>query len=501
MKTVLDNQETHHEQAIKNLLMNIELLPDQFEYLLKTSNKERTADKKALAKDGKREMKFHWEYDEVREPRHGYVCDQVRYFRQQSMAVMRDSVVHLTATKNEVLEESLKSWKRGLQSFSLYRAIVAEVQADLQFPLTKPQEESTIEALFNLLLQLKKNYKRLAEMIFAQQSVTTDYKLCLQQAADLVQLSSIFAQNLLTSADERGDTAAEKADLRNLIVELLLLQKSYQKWASSLSGMRLQNIMHILPIVGGFGSSPATAVQYFGNAILSRRRSSRPIRSSQLVKEVVVALWSSQIHSATYQFTSEIRPSFSILANCSNSPIWLDRDHTVQLDPNLIHKFKLWSDILDNVGGMLFQHFFDQPGVEPAEHIWQDFLLARGAIERAFLQCPANVLQIMAIWTIHRWPLEETEGGFSNGNEWGNGDITTVVANKGDTYNGGVWKKRARPFPEHPGIASGKSWEKMNITQKVWQDRMDNHQCLKCGTEGHIIAWCPLIRNPKGSGQ
>ncbi|GBG66403.1 hypothetical protein CBR_g60056 [Chara braunii] len=103
--------------------------------------------------------------------------------------------------------------------------------------------------------------------------------------------------------------------------------------------------------------------------------------------------------------------------------------------------------------------------------------------------------------TAKKLPLHEYEGGGGNGDsESRKGDIVVVMANKGRQ---GQWKKKRRPhsFPEHPGIVFGKPWEKMGMTREEWQSKMDNRQCLKCGTMGHVIVWCPLIRNPKVSSQ
>ncbi|GBG70950.1 hypothetical protein CBR_g8250 [Chara braunii] len=111
----------------------------------------------------------------------------------------------------------------------LQRAIMAEVQTALNFPLTKHQEEGTMECLFNLLLRSMRSRQRLAYMISAEQSVTEDYKLTRQQAADLVRMKSVLGQSLLLSAQGRHATEGEKKEIGSLIVELLLLQKSHAK--------------------------------------------------------------------------------------------------------------------------------------------------------------------------------------------------------------------------------------------------------------------------------
>ncbi|GBG90970.1 hypothetical protein CBR_g51574 [Chara braunii] len=102
--------------------------------------------------------------------------------------------------------------------------------------------------------------------------------------------------------------------------------------------------------------------------------------------------------------------------------------------------------------------------------------------------------------TVEKLPLGETEGGGGKGgSECEKGDVTAVLANKGCQNQ---WKKKKRPhlFPEHPGIAFGRPWENMNMTREEWQSKMDNRECLKYGTVGHVIALCPLICNPKASG-
>ncbi|GBG79570.1 hypothetical protein CBR_g29717 [Chara braunii] len=99
--------------------------------------------------------------------------------------------------------------------------------------------------------------------------------------------------------------------------------------------------------------------------------------------------------------------------------------------------------------------------------------------------------------TVEKWPLEVE--GVSGGNGSGKGEVVAAMVKKGGPKPG--VRRRPRSFPAHPGIAAGKPWERMDIDQKTWQERMDNAQCLKCGTAGHVIAWCPLIRNPKVSRQ
>ncbi|GBG74891.1 hypothetical protein CBR_g19404 [Chara braunii] len=97
--------------------------------------------------------------------------------------------------------------------------------------------------------------------------------------------------------------------------------------------------------------------------------------------------------------------------------------------------------------------------------------------------------------TVEKWPNEEND----NNSDSGKGEVTAVVANKGGPPRTGGKKQRA--FPWHPGIADGKPWVEMGMTRKTWQERMDNAQCLKCDTAGHVIAYCPQIRNPKANSQ
>ncbi|GBG80291.1 hypothetical protein CBR_g30658 [Chara braunii] len=99
--------------------------------------------------------------------------------------------------------------------------------------------------------------------------------------------------------------------------------------------------------------------------------------------------------------------------------------------------------------------------------------------------------------TIEKIPLDESEGGGRNGGrESGRGDDTAVVANKGGI---GQWKKTRRPrsFPAHPGITYRKPWEKMGITREEWQSKMDNRQCLTCGTVGARDNLLSLDSKPK----
>ncbi|GBG83071.1 hypothetical protein CBR_g36688 [Chara braunii] len=97
--------------------------------------------------------------------------------------------------------------------------------------------------------------------------------------------------------------------------------------------------------------------------------------------------------------------------------------------------------------------------------------------------------------TVEKWPNEEND----NNSDSGMGGVTAVVANKGGPPMTGGKKQRA--FPWHPGIADGKSWVEMGMTRNTSHERMDNAQCLKCGTTGHVIAYCPQIRNPKANSQ
>ncbi|GBG64381.1 hypothetical protein CBR_g41582 [Chara braunii] len=59
--------------------------------------------------------------------------------------------------------------------------------------------------------------------------------------------------------------------------------------------------------------------------------------------------------------------------------------------------------------------------------------------------------------TVERWSLEAE--GVANNSDSGKGEVTAVVVNKGRPRPP-VKKKKPRSFPEHPGIAVGKPWEK-----------------------------------------
>ncbi|GBG76410.1 hypothetical protein CBR_g22158 [Chara braunii] len=77
-------------------------------------------------------------------------------------------------------------------------------------------------------------------------------------------------------------------------------------------------------------------------------------------------------------------------------------------------------------------------------------------------KCRDHMLVIFDDDTVEMLPLDESEGGGSNGgSESGKGDVTPVMANKGDQNQ---WKRKRRPrsFPEHPDIAFGK----MNMTHE-----------------------------------
>ncbi|GBG65809.1 hypothetical protein CBR_g53780 [Chara braunii] len=100
--------------------------------------------------------------------------------------------------------------------------------------------------------------------------------------------------------------------------------------------------------------------------------------------------------------------------------------------------------------------------------------------------------------TVERWSLEAE--GVASSSDSGKGEVTSAVVNRGGPRPP-VKKKKPRSFPEHPGIAVGKPWEKMGLSNETWQKRMDNAHCLKCGIVGHVIARCPLILNPKASRQ
>ncbi|GBG75168.1 hypothetical protein CBR_g19681 [Chara braunii] len=93
--------------------------------------------------------------------------------------------------------------------------------------------------------------------------------------------------------------------------------------------------------------------------------------------------------------------------------------------------------------------------------------------------------------TVEKWPLEAA--GVASSSESGKGEVIAAVVRKGGPRPP-VKKRRPFSFPEHLGIVDGKPWEKMGLSQGTWQERMDNAQCLKCGTAGHGIAWCLLIQ-------
>ncbi|GBG82554.1 hypothetical protein CBR_g34931 [Chara braunii] len=84
--------------------------------------------------------------------------------------------------------------------------------------------------------------------------------------------------------------------------------------------------------------------------------------------------------------------------------------------------------------------------------------------------------------TVEKWPLEVE--GVTSSSESGKGEVTAAVVKKGGPRPPGK-KKKPRSFPEHLRIASEKPWEKMGISQELWQERMNNAQCLKCGIAGH----------------
>ncbi|GBG64759.1 hypothetical protein CBR_g46716 [Chara braunii] len=111
--------------------------------------------------------------------------------------------------------------------------------------------------------------------------------------------------------------------------------------------------------------------------------------------------------------------------------------------------------------------------------------------------------QILVVFdddTMEKWHREDGNGKDSN-NESGKGEVIVAVATRGGSPRNFV-KKKQLSFPAHPDIAEGKPWLKgMDRETSSWQERMDNAQCLKCGTPGHMIAYCPLIRNPKASSQ
>ncbi|GBG72752.1 hypothetical protein CBR_g12320 [Chara braunii] len=88
--------------------------------------------------------------------------------------------------------------------------------------------------------------------------------------------------------------------------------------------------------------------------------------------------------------------------------------------------------------------------------------------------------------TVEKWPLEAE--GVASSSDSGKGEVTAAVVNRGGPRPP-VKKKRPHSFPKRLGIATGKPWEKMGLSQETWQERMDNAQCLKCGTAGHVIAW------------
>ncbi|GBG73260.1 hypothetical protein CBR_g12978 [Chara braunii] len=117
--------------------------------------------------------------------------------------------------------------------------------------------------------------------------------------------------------------------------------------------------------------------------------------------------------------------------------------------------------------------------------------IGKRILERQKLQ--DHTLVIFDDDTVEKWPLEVE--GVASSIDAEKGEVTVAVVNKGGPRPPVMKKKKSRSFPEHPGIAAGKPWENMGMSQETWQEKMDNAQCVKCGTPGHVIAGCPLIHN------
>ncbi|GBG69489.1 hypothetical protein CBR_g4182 [Chara braunii] len=69
--------------------------------------------------------------------------------------------------------------------------------------------------------------------------------------------------------------------------------------------------------------------------------------------------------------------------------------------------------------------------------------------------------------TVEKWPLEVE--GVANSSESGKGEVTVAVVSKGGQPPP-MKKKKPRWFSEHPGIAAGKPWEKMGMSQETCKD-------------------------------
>ncbi|GBG84029.1 hypothetical protein CBR_g37905 [Chara braunii] len=82
--------------------------------------------------------------------------------------------------------------------------------------------------------------------------------------------------------------------------------------------------------------------------------------------------------------------------------------------------------------------------------------------------------------TMEKWPLEN-EGAGDSSSDPGKGEVIATI-NKGGPSSNTRPKGGPRSFPYHPGIAADRPWLKMGLTREVWQDIMDNAQCLNTMT-------------------
>ncbi|GBG62068.1 hypothetical protein CBR_g28545 [Chara braunii] len=233
LKSVLDQLQAVHEQSIESMLKKLNLGSDRLRQLADRSKDEliELGGKVSPANVGRAKRKLFDNLDGNQKFRNEYMYDHVYVHRTRSLLVMQDIFMQLKAQSNTAMQENMVRWRERAVSLDLQvrklltisdsrgdavaltqplfkahiedvmremskadamsairclqwlaetflnRAIMAEVQAALHFSLTRAQEEFTIESFYRLLLNAHSDRKRLADMVVAVQSVTTDFNV------------------------------------------------------------------------------------------------------------------------------------------------------------------------------------------------------------------------------------------------------------------------------------------------------------------------------------
>ncbi|GBG65717.1 hypothetical protein CBR_g52312 [Chara braunii] len=143
------------------------------------------------------------------------VCVQIR--RLLFISDMRGDLARIVyplfvLPNNDLLQgfdhSDLQSTIRQLQWVGetlLYRLVQAEVQAALKFVVTELQALSTIDELYGLLMDVRREFAEFITATFVQQTVAATYDITVQQAFDLQSLRFTLGRLLLAAADGKRE--------------------------------------------------------------------------------------------------------------------------------------------------------------------------------------------------------------------------------------------------------------------------------------------------------